>query len=347
VIAKKNNKIQFGIFFSIILACILTAVSLPRLMVPVGIAYVFALILKPYINSLRCSGVKQRALSLLLMCGILVLFAYPFANGIVSIADEWDRVEEYLPKLESYLQTKYAAIQVEVEQRFNYKIDFNPVDQSIEFIQANMKSLVVYIPTLFSSALEWGFLIPLFLFFIIRDGKNMTRSFLKIVPNSVVEKLYYLSHQFNTKFGDYIFAKFIEAGILGTIITTGLLIMGFPFAFLLGVLAAVTNILPYIGPILGYVPALIIALVDQSPDTQLGAMTLLYVVANVIDLALIFPILVSRIVNLHPIIVVVSVILGSQLMGFAGMIISIPLAAFFKLLIIELYKEYFANPDVN
>ena len=161
----------------------------------------------------------------------------------------------------------------------------------------------------------------------------------------MVEKAYYFFHQFNTKFGDYIFAKFVEAAIVGTVITTGLLIIEFPFALLLGLFAAITNILPYIGPLLGFIPALIVGLVDQSP--ALGQMTLLYLIANIIDLALVFPILVSKIVNLHPMVVVVSVILGSQVAGIVGMIVSIPLAAFLKLFFVEIYNELYANPSAK
>ena len=219
----------------------------------------------------------------------------------------------------------------------------NPVDKLVEFGQENTKQVFVVLPKLISSILEWGFLIPLFLFFILRDERKVRFLFMKVVPNNIVEKAYYLYHQFNTKFGDYIFAKTIEAAIVGIIITTGLLIIGFPFAFLLGIVAAVTNILPYIGPILGFAPALVVGLVDQNPNTTLGAMVMLYLIANIIDLALVFPILVSKIVNLHPIVVVISVILGSQFWGVAGMIISIPMAAFVKLLFQEIYYELYGK----
>ena len=171
--------------------------------------------------------------------------------------------------------------------------------------------------------------------------RKLRYRFLKIIPNSIVERAYYLFHQFDRKFGDYIFAKFLEAAIVGIIITTGLLIIDYPFAFLLGLVAAITNILPYIGPFIGFAPALIIGLVDQSPD--LGAMTILYIVANVIDLALVFPVLVSKIVNLHPLLVVLSVVVGSQIAGIAGMIISIPLAAFFQLFIKQIYSEIYTS----
>jgi putative permease len=66
-------------------------------------------------------------------------------------------------------------------------------------------------------------------------------------------------------------------------------------------------------------------------------------IANIIDMGLVFPLLVSKIVDLHPIVVVASVILGSQYWGLVGMIVSIPLAAAVKLIFIELYREIYAE----
>ena len=119
--------------------------------------------------------------------------------------------------------------------------------------------------------------------------------------------------------------------------------MDYPFAFILGILVGLTNILPYLGPILGYVPALIIGLSGGYDDSLVVAMSVLYTVANIIDLAIVFPILVSKIVNLHPIVVVLSVIIGSQFLGVAGMIISIPIAAFFKILFEQIYSDIYGS----
>jgi putative permease len=268
-------------------------------------------------------------------------FVYPVVKGVNTITSEAHKIEYYIPKLENYLRKKYKMLRVDIKERFNYELEINPVDKLVEYGQESTKAVLVYLPFVITSLLEWGFLIPLFIFFIMKDGKRLRFNFIKIIPNNFIERAYYLFHQFNRKFGDYIFAKFIEAVIVGATITTGLVIMGYPFAFLLGVVAAITNILPYIGPFLGFAPALIIGLVDQNPNTTLGAMIILYIVANVIDLALVFPLLVSKIVNLHPLIVVMSVIIGSQFAGIVGMIISIPLAAFFQLFVRQLYLEIY------
>ncbi len=96
-------------------------------------------------------------------------------------------------------------------------------------------------------------------------------------------------------------------------------------------------------PFVGFIPALAIGLVDQSPN--LGPMIALYTIANLFDLAFVFPLLVSKIVNLHPMLVVVSVIVGSQVGGVMGMVVSIPMAAFLKILFREIYNELYCKGE--
>jgi putative permease len=118
--------------------------------------------------------------------------------------------------------------------------------------------------------------------------------------------------------------------------------MGVKFSFLLGLVAAATNIIPYIGPIIGMIPAIAWGLAEFGVSPTFGAILILYFVANAIDLAIVFPILVSKVVDLHPLVVVASVIFGSQSLGIMGMVISIPLAASLKLVILEVYFEVYS-----
>ena len=90
------------------------------------------------------------------------------------------------------------------------------------------------------------------------------------------------------------------------------------------------------------VPALAWGIAEFGMSPTFGAILILYLVANTIDLAIVFPILVSKIVDLHPLVVVASVILGSQYLGIVGMVISIPLAASMKLVLLEIYFELYS-----
>lgn len=347
----KNNKplnknvTKLIFFVSVISLISIVVFSVNRVLIPLGIAYILSLIIKPIKKKLILASVTKRVLIIIFILSSVVIFTLPFTMAINSISDEVVKLEYYIPKLETYLRIKFDIFQDFIFTKFNYQLDVNPVDSLFELAESTTKSLFVYLPKVLGSLLEWGFIIPLFLYFILRDSRELTRNVLKIVPNNIVEKVYFLIYRFNTKFGDYIFAKSIEAIIVAVIITAGLLIMGYPFAFILGIVAGLTNILPYLGPFIGYVPALIVGLSGGYDDSLIITMSVLYAVANIFDLAIVFPVLVSKIVNLHPIVVVLSVIIGSQFLGVAGMIVSIPIAAFFKILFEQIYSDIYGRPS--
>jgi putative permease len=341
---KTQNIVRTVFFISILAISVLVLMLLPRLSIPLGIAYVMALMLRPIRPLFIKARLTKRVFIIISLAGLGVLFVYPITEVVHAIRTESENIQQYIPKLEAYANSLYLKLQNNLEKKFGIALeDTDLIGNFITELNSGVKKVILTVPKYLTSFLEWSLIIPLFLFFILKDGKVFKRLFLKIIPNQYFERTYYLFHQFNKKFGDYIFAKFMEASILGVIITTGLLIIGYPFAVLLGLLAALTNVVPYLGPILGFVPALVVGLVDNN-TTSLGAMVVLYLIANIVDLAFVFPLLVSKIVNLHPVLVVISVIVGSQFAGVLGMVISIPMAALFKLIFLEIYKELYSNP---
>ncbi len=340
--SNKGKKIFF--FFLLIVISIIFIWSLPRLSIPLMIAYVLYLIVEPTIPQLLKLGVERNLAVIIIFLSLAIISIIPVVALVPTVKMEVENVGIYLPKVETYIKTKYEEIQLVVLQKAGVELNNEYFKNAIIYISDNLQKIIINIPKLLASLLEWLLVIPFLLFFFLRDGFSFKRIILKLVPNEIFERTYYLSNELNKKIGDYIFAKFIEASIVGTIIFVGLLLMGVRFAFLLGIVAAFTNIIPYLGPFLGLLPAIILGLVEhgiQSPE--FSGILILYLAANVIDLGFVFPILVSKMVNLHPIIVVISVIVGSHYLGVAGMIISIPLAAAFKLVVAQIYFEIFGR----
>lgn len=332
------------VFFGLtIVVAALAGLKMPRVSIPFGCAYILSLVSKPVMTGFIKLGLNK-PLSIFLIMGGLGFFAvYPIVNVVPKLIEESKNVESYLPKVERKIREFQAKAANLIKEKTGIELTPNLLDGAIVWGQTAIKNFLLAVPKFLGSALEWVLLIPLFMFFILQDGKSFKFGFLRIVPNSFFERTYFLFHQFNKQLGDYIFAKFIEASIIGTICTIGCLVIGLPFAFLLGLTAAVTNIIPYLGPVLGAVPALVVAGMQPEPQTVFGATLLLYLIANLFDLALVFPILVSKIVDLHPMLVVVSVIFGSQAWGVVGMIISIPVAAICKLIVVEAYRELYTS----
>jgi putative permease len=121
------------------------------------------------------------------------------------------------------------------------------------------------------------------------------------------------------------------------VVWCGLVLIDFPYAFVLAGFAGLTNLIPYIGPFLGAVPAFLIAWVEDPSGWLFLMIATVYLAAQLIDNFLIIPLLVAKIVDLHPVIVVLVIIIGAQIGGLIGMIISIPVACIIKLTIYAVY----------
>ena len=342
--AYKTQKAQIAFFAMLMLVAIVFAISLPRLSLPFLFSYIFYLMLEPIIPALRKAGFSKNVAILIIFTLLFILFLLPLFKIIPTLKVESERLQYYLPKFEQMATAAYEKVQQEARVRFNFEIDRKYLIDGIAYLKDSSRDLILSLPTFAANILEWMFIAPLFLIFLLKDGNRFKHMFLTIVPNSLFERYYLLISQFNKKLGGYIFAKFLEAGIVGLIIGAGLALLGMRFSVILGIVASITNIIPYVGPVIGTVPGLIIAMIEYGyGSSQFIAVLFLYLFANVIDLAIVFPLLVSKIVDLHPIIVVTSVILGSQYWGVLGMVLSIPVAAAVKLIFIEIYREVYEN----
>ncbi|MBW1643064.1 MAG: AI-2E family transporter [Deltaproteobacteria bacterium] len=115
--------------------------------------------------------------------------------------------------------------------------------------------------------------------------------------------------------------------------------VGFEYALLLAVFAGLSNLIPYIGPVVGAIPAVLIVLVNSVPGLEFLIVIAVYIVAQLIDNFFIIPLVVAKIVNLHPVTVAIVIIIGAQIEGILGMIISIPVACILKLTITTNYSH--------
>ena len=159
------------------------------------------------------------------------------------------------------------------------------------------------------------------------------------MPNHIFELTLNLYYQINSQVGQFVRARFLEALIVAVVVWIGLWILDFPFAILLALFAGVTNLIPYIGPIIGAIPAILIAIINGETTFTLLVVCGIYGLAQVIDMFFIIPLVVAKLVNLHPVTVVVAMIVGAQVLGILGMIISIPVASALKVTFTNIYQH--------
>ena len=180
---------------------------------------------------------------------------------------------------------------------------------------------------------------PFFAFFLLKDGRNITKKVLALVPNSIFELVLDLHHQINDQMAQFVRARLLEAGIVGLAVWAGLAAFSFPYAFLLASFAALLNLVPYLGPFIGAAPAVIMALINSNMEYGLLIVISVYSFAQLLDIFFIIPLVVAKIVDLHPVTVVVVIIIGAQLLGVLGMLISIPVTSALKVTFTALHNH--------
>lgn len=336
-----REKARIVIFFSIIIMSLAGMFLFPRITIPLVVSYILTLILSPLMNAFLKLGASRTIASSGILISILFFSIYPIVKVVPVLTAEANNIQYYAPKVESYVKKEYYVLKNKLRDKTGFELQDRYITDGLTYVRSGISGFVLNLPNLLASVIEWVFVIPLFVFFLLKDLPNFRKVMLEITPNSLFEKFYFLSHKFNKQLGDYILAKFIEATILGVILTSGLLILDVRFALIFGLVAALTNVIPYLGPVIGTVPALIFAIAEYGFGTTFGGVVILYLIANAIDIAIVFPILVSKIVDLHPVLVVASVILGSQMLGIMGMVISIPVAAAIKLIFTEVVEDIY------
>lgn len=163
-----------------------------------------------------------------------------------------------------------------------------------------------------------------FYFTVIRNGID---DFLSVItPQRYQKYILDLGDRSRKKIGLWMQGQLLLAVIVGVLVFLGLTILGVKNALLLAVIAALFEIIPVFGPILAAVPAVALALLDGG--LTLGLLVIaLYVIVQQFESHLIHPLVVTRVVGVPPLLVILSIIVGAQLAGFLGILLSVPIAA--------------------
>ncbi|MBN1957930.1 MAG: AI-2E family transporter [Desulfuromonadales bacterium] len=193
------------------------------------------------------------------------------------------------------------------------------------------------------SALRIGslmLLVPLFSFFFLRDSRHLMRGLISLTPNRYFEMVLDIYSRVSRQLAHFIRGRILEALIIGIVVWVGLSLTDIRYTPILAVVAGATNLVPYIGPIIGMIPGLVIALVDLGVGGQFWWILCVYLLIAqiIVDNFILIPILISRVSNLHPLWVILAIIMGGKLYGVLGMIIGVPIASILNIIVIEIHR---------
>ncbi|MCM2278587.1 MAG: AI-2E family transporter [Oligoflexia bacterium] len=311
----------------------------PVLSGPFLLSLVASLMLSPLVAALERRGYSRGTAIAAIFAAIAAISALLGLWAVQSIATEWDGFRENAPIYFHVVLNKLTALEEQWKARYPFLESIRISDSVLSWGQQTGRWFLAHGPGIMGQVLTCLLVVPLFTFAILRDGRAVRKKIYEMIPNRFFESTFMITWRIISSAGDYIQAKAFEALLVGALTALGLMLVGAPYALILGIIAGVTNIVPYVGPVIGAVPALLVAAFDPAQLSHaelLWKVGLVFLVANVIDMAIIFPLVVAKLVDLHPVLLIIAVMLGQEYYGLIGMLISIPVATGLKIVIQEL-----------
>lgn len=180
------------------------------------------------------------------------------------------------------------------------------------------------------------FIIPFLLFYMLKDGEKLSSGIIKVFPNQYRTDILHILHDMNITIANYISGQAVISLLVGTGTFIGYLIIGLPYGFLLSLFSAVTNIIPYIGPYFGLIPAVLIAL-TISPLKATWVCIIVLLVQQ-IDANILKPNILGKNLDIHPLTIIIILLVAGKMFGLLGMLVGIPAYAVIRTVIMHVYQ---------
>ncbi len=300
------------------------------------IALLLAMLLNPAVDFMESRGINRGLAIVFTM--LLILSAIAFTVSLI-IPGIISAVESLTSKLQSDVITD---INKRVEDFFavnfnNAELARNVTSKVNEFGLKLLSNMAEFFKSV-GSFLASVAIVPFLTFFIIKDMRIFKRSLIAQIPNKYFEMSLNILQKVGNQVSKYIQGQATDAFIVGCLSVLGLFIINLVFDnpisqfVFIGMIAGVANLIPYLGPIVGAVPALLITVISNPPNLGIVLLWIVitFVLVQVIDNSFVSPMVVSKSVNMHPLTVVVVVIIGGNLAGAVGMLFAVPVTGIIK-----------------
>ncbi|GAO76152.1 AI-2E family transporter [Meiothermus ruber] len=320
-------------------------------LITLALAFIFAYLTSPIVRALekrqvpRFVGVLLVYLGLGLFLGLASFLIAEMVNVLARYVTELPRILTPLLTWIENLPSQVGQIEIppalegafaQAAQGLQTLLEgfTQTLLQGMRALLAQGGSLVGFFASLVGGVLQL-FAALIISIYLLYDLPQISKTLFQAVPLPYQPFVADIAAKLDRAVGGYIRGQLLVAISVGLIVTVGFWISGVPLAGSLGFLAAVFNLIPFVGVIVSTVPALLLALTVGWP--QVLAVLGVVVVANQVEAHVLSPRILGQATSLHPVSVIAAILVGSSLYGLVGALLAVPLLAFFKVLYTELY----------
>ena len=321
-----------------ILFTILSVVS------PFFLGFIIAWLLNPIVNKLTDKGMR-RGWAVALVYLMLVVLIYLFCLAIIpALVDQLNEMAKTAPEL--LLNVKDLINNIFVKLSNGTNIDMTNVKmQFMNYLEDFSNNLTTDLPSKIVSIVQGlisgvgKFLVGAVIgFYLLMNFNNVTKFLINMVPKKFKGDVEKLSNNISEVLFGFVNGTFLDSLILLIINIIGFSLIGLNAPVLFAVFCVVTNIIPYVGPYIGGIPAILVGF-TQSP--LIGTLILVFIVATQsIEGNFLHPIIMGRKMDLHPVTIVISLLIFEHFFGIMGMVVATPVVAVLKVIYVFLDEKF-------
>lgn len=310
--------------------------SLSTILTILLLSALIAYILDPIASYLEAKGMSRTSATIIIFLVFFIFIGVSIWVLLPGLLGELYTLQQNLnlndttsltKKIESFISSNLGFIDVKnlnIEEKVRNEISVL-TDQLLSML-ANLISIISIVV-----------IIPFVVFFLLKDGRKMKKSFIHLIPNRYFEMTLNVIHKIDQQLGWYLRGQFTEAFVVGLLSVMALWLLDVQYFIIIGIFAGLANMIPYVGPIAGAVPAIVITLINGRDPIRILYVVIAFAIVQLIDNIILQPLVLSKSVNLHPLIIVFAVLIGGQFFGLLGMLLAVPVAGIIKVTSSELY----------
>jgi len=327
--------LKVSVLLAVLLAAFWIASLVPALILALILSTIVAFILKPLVKVLEFRLGLRRSISILcvfiLIGGTLVLISLEVVPFLV------DRIQLLYAQFQTFpFQEKLSAAAQDLSKNLPF---LDPAEVSArvnKMVEGGMTQLSQGIENLFSFVATIA-IVPFITYFVLAEGERAMKRLIERVPNKYFEMSLNVLNKIQHDLVGYLRGWILDSLIIGAVSIAGLWLLGIDYPFLIGGIAGVANLVPYLGPVVGAVPAFLVSLTQFGDFRMLMPIIALSIAIQALDNTVVQPLCFAKTVDMHPLTVILVLIVGNELMGVVGMLFAIPIATILKVSTVETY----------
>ena len=331
----KDKRLNFIITISISLVILFYVLSKLKWLF---IYFSFALMLAYFFDPLYKFLLNKKApkvLAIIIVFGIIItLLILAIFFLIPSVINQLNILYKEIPNFIENYQNLILSIKPQLSKFINPADVEILLKENLSELQRSVlgfsQSIVIYLSNIVSSITFGIVIVPLILFYLMRDMVKFKENLYIFVSKKNKKEFKEVLEEIDHIVSGFIRGRIIVCFIVGTLIGIGLYFLNLKFALIIGIVSGIFNFIPYLGPIVGVVLTLIFAI--GSPWWTLLMIVVLFVLVNQIEAVFLNPKILGQGLGLHPLTVVLSMLICGQLLGILGVLVAVPLAAILKVL---------------